>query len=222
MASSYLEDLLGSNEPETPPKKASVKDILNSLSLGELVEEEETDKEEIIEIEDTPLVVAETKKETTAEPPKKEKSSYSEEQKKKIVLAMIKPGEKAITHFSINSMLTVGFRMINEKDVSEYNAYLEKELSTGDKRTQTQYFPEGGRMESVVYYNQDYPRAELRAKLALYLHSINKTEISGKDILDRIKTIMAYSPTIIDLIFSKGLLPYLELLDEAKRDFENF
>lgn len=216
--SSYLEDLLGSNEPEDKPTKASVKDILNSLSLGEFSDEEEAPDE------DTPTPEPEVvEKEIKAPPPpKKEKSSYSEEQKKKIVLALIKPGEKSITYFPLNSMLSVGFRMINEKDVSEYNAYLEKELSTGDKRTQTQYFPEGGRMESVVYYNQDYPRAELRAKLALYLHSINKTEIAGKDILDRIKTIMAYSPTIIDLIFSKGLLPYLELLDEAKRDFENF
>jgi len=80
---SYLEDLLGGNQENETPKGPSVNDILNSLSLGELVEKEP----EEIEIEEKVEKEEPAPKKDPAHPIPPAKSNFSSEQKKKIVLA---------------------------------------------------------------------------------------------------------------------------------------
>lgn len=210
----WLNNILNEEEDSTPQKEIELEEDSNfDIHVGDIIKSLNIDPEKKEESGE--------KKEDPKEESKVE-DKYKE-MKNRIFLSYIKTTSEnpSIFIFELNPSYVVGFGSINELDLEAYNKYLETQLSTGDPRVKTEYYPNGSKVEIPYFFNSDYDRAVVRAKLALYLRKINKTILPNK-FLDRIAFIKTLNPNIIDKIITNGLDIFLTLSKEVEDNFENF
>ncbi len=144
--------------------------------------------------------------------------------------ALVSPEEaKYVYKVKINSILTVGFKLITDVQKAVVNRAVQQANARGllrRRKTRLEAMDEQGRpvlqeVDGEVAENADSTRAIRLAELSVYLDNINGKKVS--DDAEEARELLEKYPSItLDLIYMKGLLKFFALQKEVETNFENF
>lgn len=148
---------------------------------------------------------------------------------KNATLHHIKPQTRYRREYLICPGFTVWMTPITDKGQQELNNNSQYIFSTGDKRTRVDvvdsYYDEnqkltvpGGRTETEWYYNPDQIRFTTRANIAAYLDKIGDVSLSGLSLNKRLEILEAYTPQILNVIYTKAYLHFIALLEKTENE----
>lgn len=165
----------------------------------------------------------EKKEQQEKEEAAKNKSRFSDEDKQSVILSLIlnKSFEKTKTiSISSKAAFSITFKTLTEMEQSDLNHDFQLIDTIGELRDNTIMGPNGVAQKIQVKYNADANRAKRTKIFAYHLASIGTERFKT---VDEAEEALKGLPTkFVDVLYTKGLAPFLELIDEACNEVEVF
>jgi len=148
---------------------------------------------------------------------------FKKEEKESVIASFVTQ-EKFVKTFKLNNLFSVQLKTISDEEQHMLNETLQTIELMGDKRKHAYFYGSGAGEEFDTYYHVDALRKRRLTIMSYHLDSISTQRIpSGDDGRKVAMGVISKLPTnLINAIYSKCVVPFLELVEEACRDIEVF
>lgn len=148
---------------------------------------------------------------------------FTKEEKESVICSFVAQ-EKFIKKYKLNKIFTIVLKTINDDEQHILNETLQKIDLKGEKRKHSYFYGGGTGEEFETNYHVDAFRERRLTILSYHLDSISDKKLpSGEEGRQKSLEALAKLPTnLINAIYSKCMVPFLELVEEACKDIEVF
>lgn len=155
---------------------------------------------------------------------KKEAVSKFTKAEKEDVIASFITDQMYTKEFKLNGKLSVIFKTINDELQQQLNNELQVINITGDRRKHAYYYGNGTGEEYDTVFHVDQLRNKRLKILSYHLHSLVTNVIpntqEGRSIAE--KALLKLPTNLLNSIYEKAMVPFLNLVEEACNDIEVF